>query len=71
MMESNKTATMIAFGVVVVLFLVFGGVAMNGGMMDGGMMGRGWSGAGWAWVPALLTLAVGIVLGWLIFAPKK
>ena len=81
MNQSSKTPLMIAFVVVVVLFLVFGG-AMTGSMMGGGMMGQGgiggyrmgqgWINGGfsWMWIPTLLTLALGVVLGWAIFAKK-
>jgi ABC-type multidrug transport system permease subunit len=62
MTESNKTPLMIAFIVIVVLFLVFGGV------MNGGMMGQG---SGWMWIPTLLTLGLGILLGWILFGQKK
>ena len=78
MNESNKTTLVIALVVVVVFFLVFGGGAlngsmMNGGMMNGGMMGQGrWSGGfGWMWIPTLLTLGIGVLLGWMIFGQKK
>ncbi len=81
--ESNKTGLVIAFVVVVVLFLVFGGGAMSGsfmggvGMMDGrtmgdGTMGQGRIGAfGWMWIPTLITLGIGLFLGWLLFAKKR
>lgn len=67
---TNKTLV-IAFVVVIVLFLLFGGGAMTGGMMNGGMSGSGWMGErSWMWAPALLTLALGVVLGWAIFKKK-
>ena len=81
MNESSKTPLIIAFVVVVVLFLIFGG-AMTGSMMGGGMMGQGgiggyrmgqgWINGGfsWMWIPTLLTLGLGILLGWVIFAKK-
>lgn len=72
MNEANKTVLVIAFLVVVVLFLIFGGGAMSGSMLGGGMMGqRGMGGISWMWIPTLLTLALGIFLGWLIFGKKK
>ncbi len=72
MNESNKTPLVITFVVVVVLFLVFGYGSMGGSMMNDGMMGHGWTGGfGWMWIPTILTLVVGIVLGWMIFAKKK
>ena len=72
MNESNRTPLVIAFVVVVVLFLFFGYGSMGGSMMNSGMMGQGWNGGlGWMWIPTLLTLGLGIVLGWMIFDKKK
>ena len=71
MKETNNTGLIIAFIVVVVLFLLFGGGAMTGAMMSGGMMGRGtMGGISWMWIPTLLTLGIGILLGWAIFEKK-
>jgi hypothetical protein len=73
---------LIAFAVVAVLFLLFGLGAMTGTMMNGGWMGTGWmggngmmgagwiSGISWMWIPALLTLGLGVLLGWVIFGKK-
>jgi len=80
MNETRKTPLVIALVVVVVLFLIFGGWAMTG--MGGGMMGQGgiggyrighaWINGGfsWLWIPTLLTLGLGVLLGWLIFGKK-
>jgi hypothetical protein len=82
MNESSKTPLMIAFVVVIVLFLFFGGGAMTGSMLGGEIMGQGgisgyrmghgWISGGfsWMWTPTLLTLALGLLLGWMIFAKK-
>ena len=82
MNESNKTPLIIAFVVIVALFLFFGGGAITGSMIGGGMMGlggtggyrmgHGWINGGfsWMWIPTLLTLALGVVLGWAILAKK-
>ncbi|HEX5692198.1 MAG TPA: hypothetical protein VFX76_19415 [Roseiflexaceae bacterium] len=71
MNAANKTALVGALIVVVVLFLLFGGGAMTGATMGGGMMGNGWMGGiSWMWIPTLLTLGLGILLGWIIFAKK-
>jgi hypothetical protein len=73
MNESSKTPLIIAFVVVVGLFLIFGGWAMTGSMMGGGMMmGQGWRNGGfnWMWIPTLLTLGLGVLLGWVIFGKK-
>ncbi|HSB28940.1 MAG TPA: hypothetical protein VLE19_13835 [Pyrinomonadaceae bacterium] len=73
---TNKTPLVIALVVVVVLFLAFGGWAitgMGGGMMGQGYrMGHGWISGGfrWLWIPTLLTLAIGVLLGWVIFGKK-
>ena len=80
MYETSKTPLLIAFVVVVVLFLIFGGGAMTG--MGGGMMGQGgiggyrmghgWINGGfsWLWIPTLITLGLGVLLGWMIFGKK-
>ena len=72
MNESSKTPLIIALVVVVVLFLFFGGGAMTGSMLGGGMMGQGWINGGfsWMWIPTLLTLALGVLLGWAAFGKK-
>jgi len=71
MNETNRTILFIAFAVVIVLFLIFGGGAMTGVTMSGGMMGSGMMGGiSWMWIPTLLTLCVGILLGWAIFRKK-
>ena len=82
MTESSRKPLVIAFVVVVVLFLIFGGGAMTGSMIGGGMMGQaatggyrmgqGWINGGfsWMWIPTLVTLGIGVVLGWSIFAKK-
>ena len=72
MNETNKTGLVIALVVVVVLFLLFGGGAMSGATMSGGMMGSGMMGGiSWMWIPTLLTLGIGILLGWAIFGKQK
>ena len=72
MNESNQKPLVIAFVIVVVLFLIFGGGAMSGSMMNGGMMGQGWNGGlRWMWIPALFTLGLGLLLGWVIFGQKN
>ena len=71
MNETNKTGLVIALVVVVVLFLLFGGGAMSGATMSGGMMGSGMMGGiSWMWIPTLLTLGIGILLGWAVFGKK-
>ena len=75
MSRSYNTGLLIAFVAVVVLFLFFCGGAMSGPFMGGwtkgggGMMGVG--GYGWMWIPTLITLAAGVLLGWMLFARKR
>lgn len=73
--KSNRLL-IIAFIVFIVLFLLFGGGAMTGGMMYGGMHTgfneNGWmNNRGWMWFPAFITLGIGIVIGWFIFKKKE
>jgi hypothetical protein len=71
MNAANKPALVSALVVVVVLFLLFGGGAMTGATMGGGMMGNGrMGGISWMWIPTLLTLGLGVLLGWVIFGKK-
>jgi hypothetical protein len=82
MNTTTKTPLVIAFVVVAVLFLLFGtgamtGTTMNTGWMGmrwtvgNGMMGNGWMGGiSWMWIPTLVTLGLGVLLGWILFAKK-
>jgi hypothetical protein len=71
-MKSNNSSIVVVFVVVVLLFLLLGGGAMTGGMMDSGGHGSGWMGdRGWMWTPALITLGIGIALGWAIFRKPR
>ncbi|MHB8578843.1 MAG: hypothetical protein ACYDA4_03160 [Ignavibacteriaceae bacterium] len=72
----NNKPLMVAFIVVVVLFLFFSVWGMSGGMMSGGMNsgmnGNGWMGwRSWMWAPTLITLFLGVALGWAIFKKKE
>ena len=72
MNESNKTALVIAFVIVLVLLLLFGGGTMSGVTMSGGMMGNGtMGGVSWMWFPTLLMVGLGALLVWIIFGQKK
>jgi hypothetical protein len=72
MNTKNNSPLVIAFVVVLVLFLLFGGGAMTGGMMNDGVQGNGWMGErSWMWTPTLITLGLGIVIGWVLFNKKK
>ena len=72
MNETNKAALMIAFAIVILLLLLFGGGTMTGATLSGGMMGNGaMGGISWMWIPTLLMLGLGALLVWLIFGQKK
>lgn len=69
---TTKTALAIAFAIVVVMFLLFGGGTMTGATLSGGMMGNGaMGGISWMWIPTLLMLGLGVLLVWIIFGQKK
>ncbi|MCX6169979.1 MAG: hypothetical protein NTX65_11595 [Ignavibacteriales bacterium] len=75
MNTKTNNPLIIALIVVIVLFLLFGGGAMSGGMMNGGMHNGlneiGWmSNRSWMWTPTVLTLVIGVILGWFIFKKK-
>jgi hypothetical protein len=71
MNTTNKTVLIIAFIIVIVLFLLFGSGAMTGTTWGGGMMGNGMMGGiSWMWIPTVIILGIGILLGWAIFGKK-
>jgi F0F1-type ATP synthase assembly protein I len=62
-MNSNGSKfLLVGFVLLVVLFLFFGGWGVQGGMMRGGV-----NGSSWIWVPTLITLFLGVALGWAVF----
>ncbi len=68
---TTKTALLIAFAVVTVLLLLFGGGMATGTMMSGGLMGTGsMGGVNGMWLPTLLVVALSAVLGYVIFGKK-
>mgnify|MGYP000126629344 FL=1 len=72
MNESNKTALVIAFVIVLVLLLLFGGGTMTGATLSGGMMGNGaMGGISWMWIPTLLMVGLVALFIWIIFGDKK
>jgi len=73
--KANKSIV-VAFVIVVLLFLFFGGWGITSGIMNGGMHGgmneSGWTGErGWVWFPAIITFVLGVVLGWILFKNKN
>ena len=72
MNETNKIVLGVAFAIVVILLVLFGGGTMTGATMSGGMMGNGViGGMSWMWIPGLLMLSLGVLLAWAIFSQKK
>jgi hypothetical protein len=64
----KNTSLVVSFVAVILLFALFTG----GGLMNNGMGHDGWMGGrNWGWSPSLVTLAVGVLLGWLIFKKKE
>lgn len=72
MNENNKTGLVIAFVIVLVLLLLFGGGTMTGATLSGGMMGNGaMGGISWMWIPTLLMVGLVALFIWIIFGDKK
>jgi len=71
MKTTTNRSVVIAFLVVTVVLVLFGGDAMTAGMMNGGAHASGWMGVrSWMWTPAFFTLGLGVVLGLFIFKKK-
>lgn len=69
--RSHNTPLNLALVVVAVLTVILGVGAWTGSRMSGGMMGNGMVGGfSWMWIAALLSLAAGVVLGWMIFGRR-
>jgi hypothetical protein len=66
MSKSRITPLVIAFILVVALFLLFGGGAMMNDMLGSATMG----GTTWMWFPTLLTFVFGVLVGWIVFRKK-
>lgn len=63
MITATNSSLVVAFAVVVLLFVFFAGGALMEGMSNGGMEGGGWMGVStWMWTPTLLSLGLGVVL---------
>lgn len=65
MTESTQRSLVVAFGIIVVLFLLLDGGTLAGALADkAGPM----SAATWLWVaPTLLIFGLGFVVGWMVF----
>ncbi len=68
---TTKTPLVIAFVLVALLLLLFGGGMSTGTMMTGGYMGSGsMGGISWMWLPTLLIIILGAAL-FSVIAGKK
>lgn len=62
----------LAFIIVVIVFLLFCGGAITMTMRSSGMNGNGMmSNISWLWMPAMLALLLSALLGWAIFWKKN
>jgi hypothetical protein len=69
----NKTtyaALVVGLIIVFVIFILSGTRIINGGMMNGGMNGIGWGGQR-IWVISLISLFIGVGIGWILFKKKS
>jgi hypothetical protein len=69
----NKTtyaALVIGLIICFVVFILSGTRMMNGGIMNGGMNGIGWGGQSGIWIISIISLFIGIGIGWLLYKKK-
>lgn len=72
MKTNNHRALMMAFIFALAIFIYFVGSSLSGGLMNGGMNGSGWLGErGWMSTPAIIVLALCLLLGWTIVKKRK
>ncbi|MHB1687985.1 MAG: hypothetical protein ACYCVH_11490 [Ignavibacteriaceae bacterium] len=69
--KTNKPLVL-AFIIVVIVFLLFCGGAVTMTMKNSGMNGNGMmNNISWMWIPAMLALLLSVLLGWAIFWKKE
>jgi hypothetical protein len=69
---TTKTAFVTAFAIAVILHLLFGGSRMAGAILNGGLMeNTAIGGMSWMWIPALLTLGLGVLLLWVTLGKRS
>ena len=69
----NKTtyaALVVGLIIVFVIFILSSTRLMNGGMMNNGVNGIGWGGHSGIWLPSIISLFIGVGIGWLLFKKK-
>ena len=70
----NKTtyaALVVGLIIVFVIFIISGTRIMNGDVMNGGMNGIGWGGQSGIWVISIISLFIGVGIGWILFNKKR
>jgi hypothetical protein len=60
---TNLTALVMVFAVIIAFLLLFSSGAMTRATAGSNMIG----GTRWIWITTLLTLGIGILLGWTVF----
>jgi hypothetical protein len=66
----NKTtyaALVVGLIIVFVIFILSGTRLINGGMMNG----IGWGGQSGIWVISIISLFIGVGIGWILFKKKS
>jgi hypothetical protein len=72
MNETYRRPLIAILAIGVVLILIFGSGTMSGAMMSGWITGQERIGGyTFMWVPTLLAVGVGLLLGWLLFGRKR
>ncbi len=69
----NKTtyaSLVVGLIIVFVIFILSSTRSMSGGTMNGGMDGIGWGGHGGIWVISIISLFIGVGIGWILFKKK-
>jgi hypothetical protein len=69
----NKTtyaSLVVALIIVFVVFILFSTRVMSGGMINGGMNEIGWSGHSGIWIISIISLFIGVGIGWILFKKK-
>ena len=69
----NKTtyaALVVGLIIVFAIFILSSTRVMSGGMMNGGVNGIGWGGHSGIWLTSIISLFIGVGIGWLLFKKK-
>jgi len=69
----NKTtyaSLVVALIIVFVIFILSSTRIMSGSMMNGGMNGIGWGEHSGIWIISIISLFIGVGIGWILFKKK-